>query len=310
MNRNEQIYNAFHVTLSHEAQEKLDAATRAVSIFQNDFQPKNFDEQLAAQEYEKQFAGLYTHGSTAIEGSTLTLVETQSVIENKYIPTTIAKVKDMYAVRGVYEGYNYLKECLAQSRELTSEFIKDVHERTALECDVRVRGSFRTTPVKILGTDVHTSEPADIYQDIDALLYAYQIFEGSAIVKAAAFHIMFENIHPFIDGNGRCGRHLMNYVLMQEHIVPIAITQDMRAQYLETLNAFQAEQNCEAFVVFISNLIEQEAHARMSIIKHTREFLAHRNPSQEEILRKARKSYDELLKHKQKNCPHAQDRHI
>lgn len=114
----------------------------------------------------------------------------------------------MFAVRGSFEGYDYMVRQLNVGRSLDTPLCQDIHERTALDLQPRARGSFRTVPVLISGSSTQTSSPALLREHCDDVFFHLNQSQADAVTKAAAFHAMFEKIHPFRDANGRTGRIL------------------------------------------------------------------------------------------------------
>lgn len=95
--------------------------------------------------FDRDFLTRFTHGSAAIEGSALTPIQTELVLEGEFLPRDHAQLSDMLAARGIAEGYEYARRSLDESRPLSAELIKDMHEWTALDCQPAVRGSFFST---------------------------------------------------------------------------------------------------------------------------------------------------------------------
>lgn len=96
-----------------------------------------------------------------------------------------------------------------------------------------LRGRFRPYgyQARITATRVKTADPLEIYEDMEALVDAVNGSKDHPILKAAGFHAMFENIHPFTDGNGRTGRQILNLMLMAAGYRPVAIKHDAGRSY-------------------------------------------------------------------------------
>ena len=93
----------------------------------------------------------------------------------------------------------------------------------ALDCQPKARGVYRISPVYINGSLTVTGAPYSVRELMADLVFAANGTGMHPIAKAAAFHAMFENIHPFKDGNGRTGRIIMNHMLKEAGFPPIAI---------------------------------------------------------------------------------------
>ena len=177
----------------------------------------------------------YTYNSNAIEGNTLTLRETDMVLRG----LTIDKkpLKDHMEAVGHKEAFYYILELVKEKRELSESIVKQIHS-LVLADKPQDRGIYRRVPVRILGA---SSEPVQPYQ-IEPLMYQlmteYVTDNRSIVEKLASFHIKFEGIHPFIDGNGRTGRLLVNLELMKAGYPPIDIKFTDRIRYYEAFEVY------------------------------------------------------------------------
>lgn len=183
-----------------------------------------------------QFSVEYTYNSNAIEGNTLTLRETDLVFRG----LTVDKkpLKDHLDVVGHKEAFDYVSQLVKDKEPLTERVIKQIHF-LALGRDVQNRGVYRNVPVYISGAKTQTAEPLLIPEKIQELLKWYQAdTRGDFLTKIALFHLRFESIHPFIDGNGRTGRLLVNLELMKLGYPPIDIKFTDRNAYYNAFDSY------------------------------------------------------------------------
>ncbi|KMT60699.1 MULTISPECIES: Fic family protein [Listeriaceae] len=136
--------------------------------------------------------------------------------------------------------------------------VKEIHANLAdkLQYD---RGEFKTGENAILGADFQTASPTETPILMQQWVYNlnYRLEQDSLDEKLRAVaesHIDFERVHPFSDGNGRTGRMLMNYALLENDFPPLIIRVDERAQYIQYL----ATQDSEAFFRFVKDKLEEE----------------------------------------------------
>ena len=179
----------------------------------------------------------YVHGTTAIEGNTLTEEEAEKVLVTNLTP----KNKTVNETLEV-SNYNYVKEYLdSQSARITEKMIKQIHKLLMNGLMVNskdVAGEFRTSQVILKGIG-YRSPPADAVPDqLHYLLEDY--YNGiennvHPIELISYFHQKFEEIHPFHDGNGRVGREILNYMLKRSGYPEIYITMNQRSDYLTVL---------------------------------------------------------------------------
>lgn len=181
-----------------------------------------------------------THHSNAIEGISLTFGETKALLENG---TTAGgkPLSEQLVVLGFAKAYDVVvREANNPHFQITASFIKDLHF-IMFEDALKVSGGFIEKPIGayrtderyIKGVDVKLSSPLKISQHIDNLLYRFNA--AMSIEEIAQFHIEFEQIHPFADGNGRIGRLLMALQFIQNDGIPPLILNDNRREYLDVL---------------------------------------------------------------------------
>ncbi|MBO7275488.1 MAG: Fic family protein [Clostridia bacterium] len=181
------------------------------------------------------FAIEYTYNSNAIEGNTLTLRETDMVLRGLTIDQK--PLREHMEVVGHKEAFDYVRE-LVQSRESISErVIKQIHY-LVLADKREDRGVYRRVPVRILGAYHQPVPPFVIESSMQQLMEDHDANEEHIVTKLARFHIEFEGIHPFIDGNGRTGRLLVNLELMKAGFPPIDIKFTDRRAYYDAFDAY------------------------------------------------------------------------
>lgn len=190
---------------------------------------------LTAGELERlnnDFAVEYTYNSNAIEGNTLTLRETDLVLKGLTIDRK--PLKDHLEAVGHKEAFEYVEELVKSSAPLDAFAIKQIHS-LVLADKPQDRGVYRRIPVRIVGAKTEPAPPYLIEEKMNELLSRYANSTQNIVEKLADFHIKFESIHPFVDGNGRTGRLVVNLELMKAGFPPIDIKFSDRMRYY---NAF------------------------------------------------------------------------
>ena len=266
----ERIYRAFHLD-ERVCAAQLERADAAASRLRG-LSPLSDDEVLAMESYDESFLVRFTYNSAAIEGSTLSLADTALVLEGEFMPSDSVdkRLSDVFAARGVADGVAYMHRALADGLPLSETLIQDIHERTALDCQPRTRGSYRSAAVWIRGSETTTAPVREIREYMADLLYQCDASCEHPLVRAAAFHAMLENIHPFADGNGRVGRIVMNFMLQQAGYPPIAIKAAGRADYLRAMEDWQVRDNPAPLVCLVAEQVVEEAEARAAGIMQSR----------------------------------------
>lgn len=175
-----------------------------------------------------------TYHSNAIEGSTLTYAETYAILYND----NSFKIEGKEP-REIYEAINHKKALELVFKNLQSDdgfderFIKKLNE--TINRDIKDTEGYRTVQVFIRGSEHIPPAPEKIPNLMTYFVYNYNHDEEDIFTKIARYHIEFEKIHPFEDGNGRTGRLLLNYELLKNDIPPVVISKEERVKYFEFL---------------------------------------------------------------------------
>ncbi len=184
----------------------------------------------------------YAHHTTALEGNTLTLEETQVVLEHG---VTIGgkTVREHLEVLNVRDAWERLKAAVAPGSRLTEDLVLDVHKvlmKGILEDDA---GRYRRVPVYIRGSmDVppNWAKVPDLMAGF-AQTFGVRLADEHPIHFAARAHVDFVGIHPFSDGNGRTARMLVNFMLMREGWPPALYAVTDRAAYLRAIRSARTD---------------------------------------------------------------------
>lgn len=177
----------------------------------------------------------YTYNSNAIEGNTLTLRETDMVLHGLTIDRK--PLKDHMEAVGHKEAFDFVRDLVKEQVPLSESIIKQIHY-LVLADKREDRGVYRRVPVRIMGAKHEPVQPYLIQPKMGQLLEDYRNNTDHIISRLARFHIEFEGIHPFIDGNGRTGRLLVNLELMKAGYPPIDIKFADRISYYNAFDEY------------------------------------------------------------------------
>ncbi|MDO5457925.1 MAG: Fic family protein [Atopococcus tabaci] len=177
--------------------------------------------------------------NSAIEGNTITLPETVSIILEGTTPGN-KSVREFYEIENHKEAFHYIFNLYADSEKLSIPIVKDIHS-LLLDRLQHDRGQFKTSQNAIVGAEFKTASPEETLMLMDQWVdnTNYQL-EHSASTQdklniLAESHLVFERIHPFSDGNGRTGRMVLMYQSLLEFGLPIVINNNTRASYIQSL---------------------------------------------------------------------------
>lgn len=213
----------------------------------------------------EEFAIENTYNSNAIEGNTLTLRETALILQEG---VTIAEkpVREHLEAIGHKDAFEYIVSLASDNTPLTEKVIKDIHSLVLMN-DVQNRGVYRSVPVQIMGAAHTPPQPYLIPKQMEELIAWYNSVDKHPIEAAAEFHLHFECIHPFIDGNGRTGRLILNLELMKAGLLPINIKFTDRRKYYDCFDSYTTEKNADMFTSLILNYEERELQRYIDMIK-------------------------------------------
>lgn len=212
----------------------------------------------------EEFIVEYTYNSNAIEGNTLTLRETDLVLRG----LTIAQkpLKDHMEAVGHKEAFDYISQLVKEKVPISESIIKQIH--FLVLADKRDdRGVYRRVPVRIMGAQHEPVQPYLIEPKMEQLLIDFAESKEHIITKLARFHIEFEGIHPFIDGNGRTGRLLVNLELMKAGYPPIDIKFADRIAYYNAFDEYYVKHNLSAMEKLFAGYVNERLDTYLKMLK-------------------------------------------
>ena len=179
----------------------------------------------------------FTYNSNAIEGNTLTLKETALALEGMTIDQK--PLKDHLEAVGHRDAFLYVQDIAKRELPLSEAVIKNIHALVLMNRPDD-KGVYRRIPVRIMGAYTEPVQPYLIEPKMTELLAANEERKNTMndIERIALFHLEFEGIHPFIDGNGRTGRLILNLDLIRNGYPPINVKFTDRKRYYDAFDAF------------------------------------------------------------------------
>jgi len=208
----------------------------------------------------------HTYNSNAIEGNTLTLQETALVLQG--ITIDRKPLKDHLEAVGYKEAFQYVEEIAKQDKPLTDYEIKSIHS-LVLANRPEDKGTFRRVNVRIAGAMTEPVQPYLIEPKVKELLEDYKNWAKTMhiVERVALFHLRFESIHPFIDGNGRTGRLLMNLQLIKEGLPAVNIRYSDRRSYYDAFDEYARMGSADAMTKLIGEALVARLRDMVEVLK-------------------------------------------
>ncbi len=256
--------------IPHDAAKPTDGRYKTkeslIPIIEEKLEELNKRRPLTEGELERlneEFLTEYTYNSNAIEGNTLTLRETDMVLRGLTIDQK--SLKEHLEVIGHKEAFDFVTELVKEKCEINERVIKQIHY-LVLADKKDDRGVYRRVPVQIMGAAHEPVQPYLIIPRMEELLEQYEKSKEDIVTKLARFHIEFEGIHPFIDGNGRTGRLLINLELMKAGFPPIDIKFADRLKYYNAFDEYHVKNSISAMADMFARYINQRLDMYLSIL--------------------------------------------
>lgn len=199
----------------------------------------------------------WTYNSNAIEGNTLTLKETKVVLEG--ITVGGKTMREHLEVINHRDAILYVEEIVENNEPLTEWQIKNLHQLLLKGIEDAYAGTYRDQQVFISGAEHVPPEPFRLKEKMEELIAWH---EGDAqslhpVERAAMLHVIFVGIHPFIDGNGRTSRLLLNLELIKAGFPPIVITAEQKLAYYDALDKAHTTNEYDDFIKLVRVEVDQ-----------------------------------------------------
>lgn len=217
-----------------------------------------------AQRLRDEFMVDFTYNSNAIEGNTLTLKETAMVLEGMTIDRK--PLKDHLDAVGHRDAFLYV-ESIAKDTKISETIIKNIHSLVLINRPDD-KGVFRKIPVTIMGAYTEPVQPYMIEPKLTELIITNEKRKKNMhpIERITRFHLEFEGIHPFIDGNGRCGRLLLNLDLIQNGYPAINVKFSDRKKYYSAFDDFYENNNVQSMINLVGNYVAERLEQYLNIL--------------------------------------------
>jgi Fic family protein len=212
---------------------------------------------------------VFTYDSTGIEGNTLTLQET-SLVLNKGVTIGGKSLREHFEIVNHKEAIDYIKDLVKNEIDFDKRVLLDIHHLILKNVDIQNAGKYRNVDVMISGS---AHKPPTFLQVENLMEDFFKFYEENKenlnpVILSAEMHERLVTIHPFIDGNGRTSRLLMNLILLKYGfpITNISSQNELRDEYYKSLETTQTEDNKEIFHKFIAKNVKDSLIKYLEII--------------------------------------------
>lgn len=206
------------------------------------------------------------YNSNAIENSTLSLEETEKILLQIDLDRYISE-REIFEAKNLARVVSYI-DVRSKEQELTLEIILSLHKMLISNIRDDVAGRFRSENEYVRVGNHIAPNPKEVVKRLERMLEEYNSSSHENIIKRIArLHLNFEYIHPFVDGNGRIGRVINNYLLIREGFVPINIKFVDRKKYYEAFREFDEKGNVGIMEGIVGKALTISYHKRLAYLE-------------------------------------------
>lgn len=212
----------------------------------------------------------WTYHSNAIEGNTLTLRETKVVLEG--ITVGGKSLREHFEATNHHDAIQYIEEIVSKQETLSEWQIKNIHSLVLKGIANKDAGRYRRENVAIAGASTTPTDFLHLGHEMQQLItWHEQSGQMHPIERAAELHTRFVKIHPFVDGNGRTGRLLLNFELMKAGYPPAVIRKEDRLAYYDSLDEACVSGNYDGITDLVAEAVHRSLQAYLTLLQLTPE---------------------------------------
>ncbi len=226
-------------------------------------------ESVGEERYKKiidDFIVRFTYESITIEGKNALDYNDVKNLLNKQVIVTQLPEREQKEVLNYMHAFNFIYKMVTQRRKLDEEVLKDIHE--ILVDGIFVGGQYRKVNIQIKDSMHQPPDYIKVYDRMAKFFYDLENFKGNAVSKGAFAHAQIFKIYPFLEGNGRLARLVLNYILLYDGYMPISIPILEKEVYLNHIDTFKVEKDLSPFVKYIENLLLEAYEAYITLLEN------------------------------------------
>lgn len=233
------------------------------------------------------------YNSNAIENSTLSLEETEKILLQLNLDRYVTE-REIFEAKNLARVVTYI-DTKAKQQELNLKMILFLHRMLITNIRDDIAGRFRENNEWVRVANHIACNPEQIIGKLEDMFIKYNSSVNESIIRRiAVFHLSFEHIHPFVDGNGRIGRVLSNYLLIREGYVPINIKFIDRTLYYDAFEQFDRNNSSSIMEEIVGKAITNSYHKRLAYLDGMQiitlnEYAKQNNLSHSNLINKAKR---------------------
>ena len=206
------------------------------------------------------------YNSNAIENSTLTLEETEKILLQIHLDRYITE-REIFEAKNLARVVSYINT-KAKEQELTLEVMLSLHKMLIANIRDDIAGRFRKEGEWVRVANHIAPDPKEVVGRLEKMLAGYNAASHENIIKRISrLHLIFEHTHPFVDGNGRIGRVINNYLLIREGFVPVNIKFIDRKMYYEAFKEFDEKGTANIMEEIVGKALTNSYHKRLAYLE-------------------------------------------
>ena len=200
----------------------------------------------------------YAYNSGRLENENITYNDTREIFDHDGVTSYTGDLRTLFEIRNAKAAYEYFLEAFKNRTPLDQDFVKELQRLLTQNTYDTRRYQLGERPGEyklhdyVTGREEVGAAPGDVAEEMEELLEELrEVADENALTAAAYFHVKFENIHPFSDGNGRTVRLAMNYFLVCHNHPPVTIHEEDRKEYYDALEAWDTDQRLDPMRDFL-----------------------------------------------------------
>lgn len=216
----------------------------------------------------------FAYHSGKIENDKITYNDTREIFENDGVTAYTGDLRTLFEIRNAKLANELFLTSFGEKRRMDEALVKEFQKLLTMNTYDARRWQLGERPGEykkhdyVTGREEIGAAPEDVQEEMAELMDELQdLMQEDALTAAAYFHVKFENIHPFADGNGRTGRLAMNYLLVMLGHPPIVVHEEDRKEYYAALEAWDTKQDLKVMISFLRSQTVKTWRKRVEKLK-------------------------------------------